>query len=112
MRERRIFTGGGRELHPNHPSSRVKMTPLRRCRKCGTMNDTRTTAWSDSGEGLVKVAEPGAKDSSGQYSSPAIFEAKSGCNLCGCLGWTKGRPRKLKDESMTASRRSLKRRWR
>ena len=79
----------GQDVYPSPTGRRTEqigITPFRRCRQCGSVNDTRSTAFSQEGEGLV------VKDSSGEQ------DAKSGCWFCGSLFWQKRKPRKLPDD--------------
>ena len=88
---RRLFAAFGRSVYPapgaSGRSRRVGRTPWRRCRQCGTPNDTRKTGWGD-GDAI-------SHDSDGD---PTV---DGGCVFCGTLSWTKSKPTPVEDGSQT-----------
>lgn len=89
---------------PVHPSTtarrgeRMKITPMRYCVQCGLPNDTRKTAWSESGDGIVwNLAK-----------SPADPTVTSGCRFCGSLKWLKAKPIKLPNDRYLPSPDNVK----
>lgn len=87
------FPDLGADTYPSDTGNRTERigeTPFRRCRQCGSVNDTRATAFSKQGDGLV---DAGTGVSGDQVSD-------SGCWFCGSLFWQKTKPMKLPDDQM------------
>lgn len=92
----------GRTVYPAPGATgrgeRVGRTPLRRCRQCGTPNDTRKTA-TGAGDTISHAAD----------GDPTVG---GGCRFCGSLSWTKANSRKIKDGSDTLPFRGWRRKRR
>lgn len=91
------FSSFGSLVHSDRGTKRIGVTPLKRCRFCRFANDTRTTAWSNRGEGNVQI-------------SSTEFSARAGCAFCGSMNWHPGKPVKLPDDRFLPSRENLKKR--
>ena len=86
------FPDLGADVYPSDTGNRTERigeTPFRRCRQCGMVNDTRATAFSKNGDGLVDT--PGG--------SPGEQSVGSGCAFCGSLFWQRVKPEKLPDDT-------------
>lgn len=83
----------GYVVYPSSTAGRKKrlgVTSLLPCKECGAYNDTRTTAWSNQGDGLVDT--PGG--------DPGEQSVGSGCWLCGSLFWRWNKPEKYPDDRL------------
>lgn len=82
------ISGAGKRVHPTPTAGlggkQVGNTPYRHCVQCGAINDTRTTSWSKSGDGIER-------------DDDNVGQIVSGCAVCGSLFWQYSRPRKIKD---------------
>ena len=82
-------------------TKRLGSTSFLPCIQCGSYNDTRTTAWSNQGDGLNR-------DSGDATVSE---DSGSGCWFCHSLKWRAGKPQKYPDDRF-APNPDLKRRRR
>lgn len=108
--------GGGRRVHPTGTAFRggrqVGETPYRYCVQCGTANDTRSTEWSNDGEGIERDFDAAGNPVLDENGN-SIATITSGCSVCGSLFWQYTRPKKIKDRSILPSReaRLRQKRW-
>jgi len=82
--------GLGMPVYPSATSrrgERVKRTPYRRCRNCGSPNDTRRVGVGK-GDGLRLRSD----------LDPNEWDVKAGCNFCGSKLWHRGGSTPLKDD--------------
>lgn len=93
---RRAIPSYGKEEFLRGKGDRIGRTPYRRCVRCRMPNDTRTTAWSDSGDGL---GPPTDVVVDGQTQANTKDRAvQSGCRFCGSLKWQESKPIALPDD--------------
>ena len=81
------FPEFGTNIYPSttgRRQNRIGVTSFRRCKQCGYVNDTGSTAWSLNGDGLV-----GGR---GNENSPGEQSVGSGCAFCGSLNWQDHKP--------------------
>lgn len=79
----------------------IGVTPLMRCVQCGFPNDTRNTAWSNSGEGIgaaYAVTVDAAPGQDPTYKDTKDRDVQGGCAACGSLKWRPSKPAALPDD--------------
>ena len=88
----------GQDVYPSPTAGdgkRIGKTSFHRCIQCGFVNNTRSTAFGDKGDGLS--GEPQTTEES--------QEVTGGCAFCGSKKWLKHKPRKYPDDQFLPSDR-------
>ncbi len=99
----------GKEAFPRHSGEQLGRTPYKRCVNCNMPNDTRSTAWSDNGDGLGVPTEVTVD---GEVQENVMDRAvNSGCRFCGSLKWQDSKPVALPDDRNFPSERNKRRRY-
>lgn len=86
----------GKEAFLSGRGERIGVTPLRRCVRCRTPNDTRTTVFAETGDGLgpaIDVSVNGVVQ-----SNVKDHVVQSGCKFCGSHKWQHTKPVALPDD--------------
>jgi len=68
----------------------IGYTPFMRCIQCGLPNDTRKTAWSNTGEGFGDPVDITVARAPGQNTGTVNTKdhpVQAGCRFCGSLRW-------------------------
>jgi hypothetical protein len=86
----------GKEAFPRRKSRRIGQTPLKTCVNCGKPNDTRTTAWSNEGDGLGAATDVVVGGVTQDNTKDRAVE--SGCTFCGSTKWQSNKPPQLPDD--------------